>query len=118
MLSWLQKLSPFICCICYYYYSVSLSLTLGFLQRNLQRRATELKETAYKTLGRPILEYACSVWDPYAKKNIDKLENVQHRAARFVPHNYHKLWYCNTSSIIAMLDCLGWPFLQHRWKLI
>ena len=52
-------------------------------------KATKLKETAYKTLVRPILEYACSVWDPQSKKNIGILENVQHKAARFDLHNYH-----------------------------
>ena len=80
----------------YYYYSVSLSLTLGFLQRNLQRRATELKETAYKTLGRPILEYACSVWDP---QNIDMLVSVQRRAATFVLYKY-------TAASPASLQCM------------
>ena len=75
---------------------------LGFLRSNLRTRATELKETAYKTLVRPILESACSVWDPHTKKNIDMPENVQRRAARFVLHNYH-----SKSSVIAMLYRLG-----------
>ena len=33
---------------------------------------------------RPLLEYACSVWDPYTEENISRLEAVQRRAARFV----------------------------------
>ena len=33
---------------------------------------------------RPHLEYACSVWDPHTKKNIQSIEKVQRRAARFV----------------------------------
>ena len=32
---------------------------------------------------RPILEYASSVWDPHTTANIQKLESVQRRAARF-----------------------------------
>ena len=86
--------------------------TLGFLRKNLLIRATVLKETAYKTLIRPVLEYTCSVWDLYTKKNIDILENVQRMAARFVLRNYH-----SKSSVTAMLDRLGWPCLQHRTKL-
>ena len=48
----------------------------------------------------------------HAEKNIDMLENVQFRAARFVFHNYHSKF-----SVTAMLDRLGWPTLQHRRKL-
>ena len=32
---------------------------------------------------RPILEYTTSVWDPHTTANIQKLESVQRRAARF-----------------------------------
>ena len=37
--------------------------TPGFLRRSLQIRATKLKETVLRTLVRPIVEYACTVWD-------------------------------------------------------
>jgi hypothetical protein len=39
--------------------------TLGFLRRNINISLTTVKEQAYKSLVRPSLEYACSVWDPY-----------------------------------------------------
>jgi hypothetical protein len=39
--------------------------TLGFLRRNLNVGSTSVKENAYKTLVRPTLEYASTVWDPY-----------------------------------------------------
>ena len=38
--------------------------TLGFLRRNLASYPRGVKESAYKGLVRPILEYGCSVWDP------------------------------------------------------
>ena len=37
------------------------SSTLGFLRRNLSACSTQVKATAYKTLVRPKLEYACVI---------------------------------------------------------
>ena len=47
-----------------------------------------MKEAAYKTLVRPILECGSTVWDPHCNGLNDELENVQKRAARFVTRNY------------------------------
>ena len=62
--------------------------TLGFLRRNLYFCLQDVKEAAYKTMVRPILEYGSSVWDPYTQDLQDELEKVQNRAARFVTRNY------------------------------
>ena len=45
---------------------------LGFLHRNLNIGSTSTKEHAYKLL----IEYACSVWDPHLKSDINKIEMV------------------------------------------
>ena len=45
----------------------------------------ELVRLLYVSLIRPHLEYAVPVWNPYLKKDIEKLEDVQHRATRLVP---------------------------------
>ena len=82
---------------------------LSFIRRNLQINNTKVKETAYKGLVRPILEYCASVWDPYHLKYINQLEMVQRRAARFVLNRYH-----NISSVTEMLDQLKWESLKHR----
>ena len=37
---------------------------LGFLRRNLAACPKDVKESAYKGLVRPVLEYGSSVWDP------------------------------------------------------
>ena len=63
----------------------------------------------FKSLVRPILEYASSAWDPYTQTEISQLEAVQRRAARFVKGDYRQ-----TSSTSQMLKDLGWPTLQQR----
>ena len=55
-----------------------------------------------------ILEYAACSWVPHTKQNIDKLESVQRRAARFVMGDY-----CLTSSVTEMLNTLQWNNLNH-----
>jgi hypothetical protein len=42
---------------------------------------------AVNTLIRSKVEYSSAVWDLYTKENIDKIEKVQRRAARYVYNN-------------------------------
>ena len=84
---------------------------LGFLRRNLKINSTDLKSTAYKTLIRPTLEYASCVWDPYTQTNIDQLEMVQRRSARFALNRWDR-----TDSVTQMLSELEWCPLQERRK--
>ena len=44
----------------------------------------------YFALVRPILEYACVVWDPHTSSDTPRVEMVQRMAARFVSNNYKK----------------------------
>jgi len=78
-------------------------------RRNLRRCPAILKESAYISLVRPTLEYAASVWDPHLAKDINKLENIQRRSARFVKGDYR-----TTSSVTQMLQELDWQDLQSR----
>ena len=57
---------------------------LNLCRRNLHMCSKEVKNSAYNTIVHPHLEYASTCWNPYTKRNIDKLEAVQHRAARFM----------------------------------
>ena len=82
---------------------------LAFLRRNMKNCTKEVKERAYSTLARPLLEYAGAVWDPHYKCEKDVLERVQRRAARFVT-NDHK-W---RSSVSTQLRELGWQSLEAR----
>ena len=69
---------------------------------------SDIKE---KALVRPTVEYASSVWDPHLLKDINKLEMIQKRSARYVTNRYH-----NTSSVEIMLQKLQWPTLEERRK--
>ena len=68
-----------------------------------------MKSDAYLMYVRPILEYAACSWAPNAKCNIDKLESVQRRAARFVNGDYRY-----TSSVTEMINTLRWNSLHSR----
>ena len=52
-------------------------------------------------------------WDPNQKEAINRLEQVQRRAARWVNNRYRR-----TSSVNNMLQDLAWPSLQARRKQI
>jgi hypothetical protein len=85
--------------------------TLGFLRRNLKIPSIRIKEQAYQTLVRPLVEYASTVWNPYTKTEINKIEAVQRRAARYVVSNQR-----NRSSVSNMLQRLKWRPLANRRK--
>ena len=85
--------------------------TLGFLRRNLKIGNKKTKETAYKALVRPLLEYAATVWDPYTASEIQIIEKVQRIAARWVSNRHRQ-----TSCVNTMLDALNWPTLQERHR--
>ena len=70
-----------------------------------------MREADYKGLGRPILEYGSSVWDPHDEGLIVDLE-VQKRAARFVTRNYTY----EKGSMTDILKKLKWESLQKRRK--
>ena len=63
-----------------------------------------MKESAYKGMMRPVLEYGSSVWDPFTDKLQDELEKVQNRAARFVTRND----VCKTGRMTGILGQLKW----------
>ena len=86
--------------------------TLGFLRQNLFSCPQDVKEAAYKSMVRPILEYGSTVWDPHCNGLNDELENVQKRAARFVTRNYSY----ETGSMTGILEELKWETLQKRRK--
>ena len=53
--------------------------TLNLLRRNLYNCSGETKDMAYRTMVRPVLEYAACAWDPYNAEQIQRMEAVQKR---------------------------------------
>lgn len=75
--------------------------TLGFLRRNIKVKSEPIKSIAYQTLVRPQMEYASEIWSPHTQTQIDQVENVQRRAARWIKSDYNR-----TSSVTNMLNSL------------
>lgn len=94
--------------------SSKASSTLGFLRRNLKNCPADCRRTAYLSLVRSTLEYASIVWDPHLQRDIDKLEQVQRRAARFISGDYTSR---EPGCVTNMLKDLDIPPLQDRRKM-
>ena len=91
--------------------TVKANRTLGFLRRNMRGCKSSARAAAYQGLVRPTLEYAYSTWDPWNSGNIQQVEKVQRRAARFVTRNYHDR---HPGSVTQMVQQLQWEPLQVR----
>ena len=81
--------------------------SLRFIKRNVKTNSIKTKELAYKTYVGPKVEYCSVVWDPWQKQQINKIEMMQRRAARYTLNQYSY-----QSSVSAMLRHLCWPTLQ------
>ena len=85
--------------------------TVGFLRRNLGSCPTNTKAAAYTAMARPILEYSSAAWNPHLKKDINKLEQVQRRAARFATNTYNDR---SPGVVTSLLQKLEWENLEER----
>ena len=84
--------------------------TRQFLQRNLRTCDKEVKLQCYKTYVRPIVEYACAVWDPSLNKGLcEQVESVQRKAARFIHNDWRR-----HSSPTKMIQQLQLQSLEQR----
>ena len=52
-----------------------------------------------------------TVWDPFLSSDINRLEQVQRRGARYVHNNY---WERTPSCVTKMVGDLGWQTLEDR----
>jgi len=76
--------------------------SLAFLWGNLRACSHNIKEHCYKTSVRPIIEYASNIWAPHTTQDINKIEMLQRRAARFVCNKYNR-----NTSVTNLLYSLG-----------
>ncbi|XP_071488446.1 uncharacterized protein [Diadema antillarum] len=77
---------------------------LALLRRNLGFCPKNCKRTAYTALVRSIMEYGAIVWDPYLMKDIDSLEKIQRRGARFITGDYQSRDPGSMTQMLTNLD--------------
>jgi len=71
----------------------SAKRTSAWIMRTFKARDKLTMMTLYKSLVRPILEYASVLWSPTAKGDIQRIEEIQRsyiRKIRGVSRNYHE----------------------------
>ena len=76
--------------------------TSAFLYRNLRSCPRRTQTTCYKTIARPLLEYASPVWDPPQEYLAQDLEKVQRRAARRIMHDFRTT--TSASELVSKLE--------------
>ena len=82
---------------------------VGLLMRTVGSKNREIFSMLYKSLVRPILEYACPVWSPYLVKDKLAIEKVQRRASRIaLGQKLREMSYGERCTL------LNWNTLQHR----
>ena len=85
------------------------SRTLGLLRRTLSPCSSDVKDKSYQTLMRPQIEYASEVWNPCTTTEINRLEQVQRNAARFVFSDYRREIH-----VSPLVNKLNWDSLHVR----
>ena len=80
------------------------NMTLGMIKRHIISRDKNTIVRLYKSLVRPKLEYCIQAWNPSLIKEIQLLEQVQHRATKLIPEidhlSYHeRLKYLNLTTL-------------------
>ena len=91
---------------------------LAFLDRNLRSCPQSLRETAYKTIVRPAIEYASPIWDPSRDREIGHCTEaccpLCHRnpRKRHIDHLLQRDY--EYDSMTQLIEILGWPSLVAR----
>ena len=56
---------------------------LGLVKGSFWNSSRDVKETLYKSIVHPKLDYVSEIWDPYYQKATHVIEMIQSKAARF-----------------------------------
>jgi len=62
----------------------SANCTLGMIKRHITCKSKNIIIRLYKALVRPKIEYCVQPWRPFLKKDIEKLERIQHGATKMI----------------------------------
>ena len=62
-----------------------VNITLGIIKSHIGSRDKNTIVKLYKSLVRPKLEYCIQAWNPSLIKDIELLEQAQHRATKLIP---------------------------------
>ena len=82
---------------------------LNFLKRHLSECSSNIKASAYLLMVRPLMEYACVVWDPHYQSQVSVLKVQRRVEMGLSDYSYH-------SSVSSMLEQLSWLPLAKRRK--
>ena len=82
---------------------------LGLLKRTVGSKNREMFSVLYRSLVRPLLEYASSVWSPYLVKDKLAYESIQRRASRIALGKKRR-----ELSYEERCELLGWSTLERR----
>ena len=97
------------------YVAARATRSLNFLRYSLFNCPAAVKSATYKCFVRPIMEYACPVWFLHTTKNINTLEHVQLRAARWAAGiRWNKSSHCWSKSSEDCVRELKWPPIHRR----
>ena len=77
------------------------------LKRNIKLASQKIKDKAYKSLIRPQLEFASSVWAPWQQSLINKIEQTQRRAVQYATSDYNPF-----NSVSLHISNLKWDTLE------
>ena len=99
------------------YVSAKAPRSLNFLCHHLYNSSISIKSIAYKCIVRPVLEYACPVWHLYSNTNVNLLESIQCRAARWASNSrWNPLSYCWSKYSDDCMQELNWPIIKQCHK--
>ena len=88
--------------------SKKISAGLSVLRRLSPTIPLENRETMYKALILPYFDYSSCVWGYIGKGLLEKLQQLQNRAARIVTSSNYQ------TRSKDILDELGWEVLEYR----
>ena len=82
---------------------------LGLLKHTVGSKNREIFSILYRSLVRPVLEYASPVWSPYLVKDKRAIESIQRRASRIALEQKRR-----EMSYEERCESLGWSTLERR----